>query len=117
MNFRIAGPVLAAIGLSAAMLGLVAGPFGLLSLGGSTVGWLTIVGFGLTAVGLYLNPTYPTTRQRLAQSVYMMVAGLSVGLPHVWVSHPTWFESATSIAFLAAVGWFLIETWMHRRVP
>ena len=81
---------------------------------GALRGWLVLVACGVIGAVMLLSHA---TRHRVVTAhiaVYVLLTGVSVGLPKVWVSAPAWVHVIAEVSFWISLGVVLRAAWFAR---
>jgi len=79
-------------------------------------GWALLSGFGLVSMPyLAAMLAMPSQQASVSFGVYILLAGVALGLPRIWSSEPDWLRTLVTVAFVGAVVWMCVELVRTRR--
>jgi len=101
------------VNLVVVLCALLAGA-SLLMATGPLRGWLVLAACGSTGVVLLVSRDTPDRLMNTLIGLYVLLTGVSVGLPEVWVPTPSWLHVVTEASFWGSLGAMLCAAWVAR---
>lgn len=77
-------------------------------------GWVSLFAFGFMGAILITDRAFLHRRSRTLLGVYLLVSGVSFGLPKIWLRHPTWVDVFTDWAFIGAILVMVVAALLER---
>ena len=77
-------------------------------------GWLVLGACGSASVLLLMSRETLDRRPNTLISLYVMLTGVSVGLPKVWVPTPSWVRVVSEASFWGSLAVMVCAAWIAR---
>jgi hypothetical protein len=92
---------------------LLLGCAGILLATGSLRGWLVLAAGGST-FALLLSRGTPDRVVTILIGIYVLLTGVSAGLPKVWVPTPSWVQVVAEVSFWGSLSAMVSTAWFAR---
>jgi hypothetical protein len=100
-----------------AVLSALLGSFALLLPSFPMRGWVGLVAFGVLGIICLTDRVAISRRFNAVMCVFLLLNGMSFGLPKIWVPHPPWLNVLADLLFFGALIIAVVALWRTRLHP